>query len=127
QLARWRHEGGLIDFQTVLDTQRTRLSAEDSLASARADVVSNHIRLFKALGGGWQPEAPTAALATPAGPTAQATAEATRAHTAAARTTTDTPTVSASRTPSDLPAAALTAGATPLPAVAAPAAGTVTR
>ncbi|MEK8026483.1 efflux transporter outer membrane subunit [Pseudaquabacterium rugosum] len=119
QLARWRHEGGLIDFQTVLDTQRTRLSAEDSLASARADVVSDHIRLFKALGGGWQPEAPTAALATPAGPTAQAAA--------AARATTDTPTVSASRTPSALPATALTAGATPLPAAAAPAAGTVTR
>ncbi|MFM2405445.1 MAG: hypothetical protein RL223_3325 [Pseudomonadota bacterium] len=127
QLARWRHEGGLIDFQTVLDTQRTRLSAEDSLASARADVVSDHIRLFKALGGGWQPEAPTAALATPAGPTAQAAAAASPVHTAAARATTDTPTVSASRTPSDLPAAALTAGATPLPAVAAPAAGTVTR
>jgi outer membrane protein TolC len=99
QLARWRHEGGLIDFQTVLDTQRTRLSAEDSLASARADVVSDHIRLFKALGGGWQPEAPAAAANT--APT--------------------------SLTPTDLPAAALTAGATPLPAAAAPAAGTVTR
>jgi NodT family efflux transporter outer membrane factor (OMF) lipoprotein len=52
-LARQRFSSGLIDFQTVLDSLRTQLGAEDSLASARADVSADHVRLFKALGGGW--------------------------------------------------------------------------
>lgn len=48
---RWR--SGLVDFQTVLDTQRSQLSAQDSLASASADLAADHVRLYKALGGGW--------------------------------------------------------------------------
>jgi NodT family efflux transporter outer membrane factor (OMF) lipoprotein len=52
-LARQRFSSGLIDFQTVLDGLRTQLGAEDSLASAKADVSADHVRLFKALGGGW--------------------------------------------------------------------------
>ena len=52
-LARHRYTGGLIDFQTVLDTERTVLTVEDSLASAEADGASALIRLYKALGGGW--------------------------------------------------------------------------
>jgi NodT family efflux transporter outer membrane factor (OMF) lipoprotein len=55
QLARQRYSSGLIDFQVVLDTERTRLSTQDSLASAQADRVSDHLRLYKALGGGWNP------------------------------------------------------------------------
>lgn len=57
RLARQRYEGGLVDLQTVLETQRTQLSTQDSLASATADVSADHVRLFKALGGGWQPDA----------------------------------------------------------------------
>ena len=52
-LARQRYTAGLVDFQSVLDTERTRLSVEDSLASTRADGVLALIRLYKALGGGW--------------------------------------------------------------------------
>lgn len=60
-LARQRYSSGLIDFSAVLDTQRTLLSAQDSLASARATLSADHVRLYKALGGGWQPDtAPTA-------------------------------------------------------------------
>ena len=55
-LARQRYASGLVDFQTVLDTQRTQLGTQDSLASAAADVSADHVRLFTALGGGWQPE-----------------------------------------------------------------------
>ena len=51
--AQQRYASGLIDFQTVLDTQRSVLFAEDSLATARADSVGSLIRLYKALGGGW--------------------------------------------------------------------------
>ena len=52
-LANNRYESGLIDFQTVLDTQRTLLNVQDSVASARTDLATNHVRLYKALGGGW--------------------------------------------------------------------------
>ena len=54
-LARNRYSAGLIDFQSVLDTERSVLSVEDSLASTRADGISALIRLYKALGGGWTP------------------------------------------------------------------------
>jgi NodT family efflux transporter outer membrane factor (OMF) lipoprotein len=52
-LANSRYQTGLIDFQTILQTQRTRLSAQDSVASVQADLSSDHVRLIKALGGGW--------------------------------------------------------------------------
>ena len=55
-LARQRYDSGLVDFQTVLETQRTRLATQDSLASATADVSADHVRLYKALGGGWVPD-----------------------------------------------------------------------
>lgn len=60
-LATQQHGSGLVDFQTVLSTQRTQLSLQDSLAAAQADATNAHVRLFKALGGGWQPDAPLAA------------------------------------------------------------------
>jgi outer membrane protein, multidrug efflux system len=53
-MARQRYDSGLSDFQTVLETQRSLLSTQDSVASANADVSSDHVRLYKALGGGWQ-------------------------------------------------------------------------
>jgi multidrug efflux system outer membrane protein len=62
-LARYRYTSGLIDFQAVLQTQVTLLSVEDSVANAQADVGVAHIHLYKALGGGWQPE--SAALDAP--------------------------------------------------------------
>ena len=52
-LARQRYGAGVIDFQPVIDTQRTVLSFEDSLASTRADGVLALIRVYKAMGGGW--------------------------------------------------------------------------
>jgi multidrug efflux system outer membrane protein len=53
-MARQRYDSGLADFQVVLETQRSLLSTQDSVASANADVSSDHVRLYKALGGGWQ-------------------------------------------------------------------------
>ena len=55
-LARQRYSGGVVDFQTVLDTQRTQLTTQESLAKAVADLSADHVRLYKALGGGWQPD-----------------------------------------------------------------------
>ena len=53
-LAQQRYASGLIDFQTVLQTQRTQLTAQDNVASTQADISADHVRLYKALGGGWQ-------------------------------------------------------------------------
>jgi len=58
-LARQRYASGLIDFRAVLDTQRTLLSTEDSVESTRASLSADHVRLYKALGGGWAPETET--------------------------------------------------------------------
>ena len=52
-LAQQRFTSGLIDFQTVLQTQRSLLTAQDSVASTSADLSADHVRLYKALGGGW--------------------------------------------------------------------------
>ena len=54
QLAQNRYRSGLIDFQTVLQTQRTLLGAQDSVASLQATLSADHVQLVKALGGGWQ-------------------------------------------------------------------------
>ena len=53
-LARTLYDAGATDFQNVLDSERTRLSAEDGLASAEADLLTAVVQLYKALGGGWQ-------------------------------------------------------------------------
>ena len=53
QMARIQYEAGAVDFQTVLDTDRTRLTAEDGLALAEADLLTSVIALYKSLGGGW--------------------------------------------------------------------------
>ncbi len=54
QLARTLFEVGAVDFMQVLDAQRTRLSAEEGLASAEGDLLISVIRLYKAMGGGWR-------------------------------------------------------------------------
>ncbi len=55
QLASERYSSGLVDFQVVLQTQLTQLVTQDAVASANADVSSDQIRLYRALGGGWHP------------------------------------------------------------------------
>ncbi|HNU11008.1 MAG TPA: TolC family protein [Rubrivivax sp.] len=60
RLARIGHEAGLSDFLNLLDAERSALSAADALATARTDLASSHIRLYKALGGGWHDPDPDA-------------------------------------------------------------------
>jgi len=59
-LARQRYGSGLVDFQTVLETQRNQLATQDGVVSARADVGRDQVRLFTALGGGWESAAAVA-------------------------------------------------------------------
>lgn len=53
-LARSRYDAGIADFIEVLDADRERLAAEDALAASNAKITTDLIRLYKALGGGWQ-------------------------------------------------------------------------
>lgn len=53
-LASQRYAGGVVDFLTVLETQRSLLELQDALAVAQADWVAGHVRLYQALGGGWR-------------------------------------------------------------------------
>jgi NodT family efflux transporter outer membrane factor (OMF) lipoprotein len=52
-LAENQYHAGLVDFNTVLDAQRTLLTFEDQLAVSDGAVTANLVRLYKALGGGW--------------------------------------------------------------------------
>lgn len=57
-LATHRYQAGLTDFGTLLDTQRSVLTLENSLASAQTQQSLALVRLGKALGGNWMREQP---------------------------------------------------------------------
>lgn len=60
--ARSQYRAGLIDFQSLLESERSLFSSQDSRAAARADRARAYVQLYRALGGGWQaaPPAPAA-------------------------------------------------------------------
>lgn len=53
-LAEARYRSGASDLLSVLDAQRSWLSARDSAATARLNRYSSAVDLFVALGGGWR-------------------------------------------------------------------------
>lgn len=53
QVARSRYDHGAIDFQTLLDTQNSLLSAQDNYAQTRLARLTAAVDLYRALGGGW--------------------------------------------------------------------------
>jgi len=53
RIAEIRYRLGADDFTTVLDAERTRLSAEAAVDPARLARFASFIGLFRALGGGW--------------------------------------------------------------------------
>jgi HAE1 family hydrophobic/amphiphilic exporter-1/multidrug efflux pump len=55
ELANDQYRSGLVDFNNVLDAQRSLLSLQEQLAISAGTVARNTVRLYKALGGGWQP------------------------------------------------------------------------
>jgi multidrug efflux system outer membrane protein len=55
-LAEIRYREGTVDFLVLLDAQRERLAAEDTQALAETDLYRGIVAIYKALGGGWQPE-----------------------------------------------------------------------
>jgi multidrug efflux system outer membrane protein len=52
--ANQRYTGGVTSYLEVLDTERQRLTAEQELIRAERDVLTTLVRLYTALGGGWQ-------------------------------------------------------------------------
>jgi len=51
-LAHQRYEGGVTDFLSVLDAERTLLEAQDRLAASQTLTVTALVTVYKALGGG---------------------------------------------------------------------------
>ncbi len=58
EVARTRYEAGASDFLSVLDGERVLLTSEDNQAVSEGLILSNLIKLYKSLGGGWAPELP---------------------------------------------------------------------
>jgi NodT family efflux transporter outer membrane factor (OMF) lipoprotein len=56
KLARDQYAVGLVDFESVLVAERALFSSQDQLAASEGEYASNLVRLYKALGGGWQRE-----------------------------------------------------------------------
>jgi outer membrane protein, multidrug efflux system len=54
KLAEIRYRGGMVDFLSVLDAERTELVTEDALAQSRTEAATSLIAVYKALGGGWE-------------------------------------------------------------------------
>ncbi len=50
------YKQGLVDFENVLNSQLSQFISEDRLAQARGDSAENFVRLYAALGGGWDPD-----------------------------------------------------------------------
>lgn len=48
------YKQGLTPFQNVLDAQRSLLSYENQLTQAKGTALLNLIKLYQALGGGWE-------------------------------------------------------------------------
>lgn len=57
ELVQTQYREGLTDFQNVLDMERSLTSQQDQLAVSEARVLQSLIVLYKALGGGWDPDA----------------------------------------------------------------------
>ncbi|MDH0732882.1 TolC family protein [Pseudomonas sichuanensis] len=56
ELASVRYREGTVDYLVLLDAERERLSAEDAQAQGEVELYSGIVAIYKALGGGWQPE-----------------------------------------------------------------------
>jgi NodT family efflux transporter outer membrane factor (OMF) lipoprotein len=56
-LAGQQYQSGTADFLRVLESQQSLLTAQNQLIESETEVASNLIRLYKALGGGWNSNA----------------------------------------------------------------------
>ncbi len=61
KLVKTLYRTGLTDFQNVLDMERSLFVQQDEFAASEGAAVQNLIRIYKALGGGWDPDPPVLA------------------------------------------------------------------
>jgi multidrug efflux pump len=62
-LANDRYRSGIADFLQVLDAQRTQLLLQEQLAVSETRCATALVAVYKALGGGWEMEHPSASAA----------------------------------------------------------------
>ncbi len=55
-LSKMQYTSGLVDFQVLLESQRTLLSLQDQVTQNEGQITLNFITLYKTLGGGWSPD-----------------------------------------------------------------------
>ena len=69
-LAQERYREGLSDYLDVLTAQQILLAAEQAKAQSQAAISTDLVRLYQALGGGWEQSYPpaTVSLATDKNP-----------------------------------------------------------
>ncbi|MEI6418263.1 MAG: TolC family protein [Sphingomonadales bacterium] len=63
RLVRLRYQAGKDGFLALLDAERSLATADAQLAASQTALTTAQVALFKALGGGWQPDAAPAAPA----------------------------------------------------------------
>jgi multidrug efflux system outer membrane protein len=59
-LSRSRYDAGLANYLEILNADQQLFDQELQLAQVRGEEMRAFVELYRALGGGWQPEAATA-------------------------------------------------------------------
>ncbi|WP_164018570.1 efflux transporter outer membrane subunit [Pyxidicoccus trucidator] len=54
ELSLVQYREGAVDFQRVLEAQRSLLEQQNNLAQTNSSIATNLVALYKALGGGWE-------------------------------------------------------------------------
>ena len=54
EIADRQYNEGLVDFQRVLDSQRTLFAEQDQLVASRGSQSQSLVAIYKAMGGGWE-------------------------------------------------------------------------
>jgi NodT family efflux transporter outer membrane factor (OMF) lipoprotein len=57
EIANIQYREGAVDFQRVIDSERTLVLQQDRWTNTRGDIALNLIAMYKALGGGWESRA----------------------------------------------------------------------
>lgn len=56
KIAKSRYENGIDNFQVVLDAERTLIETRDQIIESETRILTYLTQLYKALGGGWNPD-----------------------------------------------------------------------
>jgi NodT family efflux transporter outer membrane factor (OMF) lipoprotein len=54
EIARIQYREGAVDFQRVIDSERSLVTQQDRWTDSRGQIALNLIAMYKALGGGWE-------------------------------------------------------------------------